>query len=601
MRKTRLMLSALLLSSLAVASCQGAVELTKNGASDYVIVLGRDASPSEHRAAAEFKRFIYEMSGAVIPYAPSDASAPGKSVLIGDSPALRSLGIKIDYADLGNEGYTIKTAADRLIITGGKLRGTMYGVYGFLEDILGCRWYTAQVSKIPHKPTITLPDLDITDKPAFEYREPFFTEAWDKDWAARNRCNGASMRLDAQTGGKVTYYPFVHSFAELVPIEDYWAAHPEYFSMIDGKRTKDGTQLCMSDPEVVKVAARQVLEWMEDHPEAMIFSVSQNDWYGNCQCERCQAIDKEESSPSGLLLRFVNAIAEETEKVYPDKLIDTLAYQWTEKPPRITKPRHNVRVRLCPIACCESHPYEKCDNPANVAYLDNLRNWAKITNKLYIWHYNTSFSHYLNPFPDLRQLADSAKLYKKAGVVGIFWEGCYSDGGGGAFSDVKTYMLAKLSWNPDRDADAIVREFLDNVYGKGGKYLYQYSQLLHGKVTKDNIHVNIWAGPTEPFLTPPIIDEADRLFAKARAAAESPEVLDRIEKAYLSIEYVKLMRPILQKEVTPANEKEMIGKLDTFVEKCKAHGITQLNEGSPIDSTHAAVRNDIESIAAAAK
>ncbi|MEN6520719.1 MAG: DUF4838 domain-containing protein [Armatimonadota bacterium] len=567
------------------------MQLVKDGKSDYVVIIAKDASPSEHRAAAEFQRFIEEMSGAAISYVSDSTNPPENAVLIGNSEALKSLGLNIDFNELGEEGYTIMTAGSRLVIAGGKLRGTMYGVYGFLEDVLGCRWYSSKVSKIPSKPTIDIDNLNITEKPAFEYREPFYTEAWDKDWAARNRANGATMKLDEETGGKLVYYPFVHSFDKLVPLDKYWDTHPEYFSMVKGERVRENTQLCMSNPDVLKIATATVMEWIREHPEAKIYSVSQNDWHRNCQCDNCRAIDEEEGSPSGLLLRFCNAIAEEVEKVYPDKLIDTLAYEWTEKPPKITKPRHNVRVRLCPIKCCEAHPYGSCDKQENIDFVSNLKEWAKITDNLYIWHYNTSFKHYLLPFPDYRQLPDSAKLYKKCGVVGVFWQGSYPEGGGGEFAELKSYLLAKLSWNPDADADAVVNDFLNGYYGAGGKYIREYIELLVDKVTKDNIHLSIWDEPTASFLTSEIIAKADELFAKAKEAAESQDVLERINKAYLSIEYVKLMQPIMRKEFT--DKEKALNELDAFAAKCKGYGLTRFEEWNSMDITRDHFKKDL--------
>lgn len=568
------------------------MQLVKDGKSDYVVIIAKDASPSERHAAAEFKRFIGEMSGAAISDAPDSANPPENAVLIGNSEALKSLGLEIDFDDLGEEGYTIRTAGSRLVIAGGKLRGTMYGVYGLLEDVLGCRWYSSKVSKIPNKPAIDIDKLNITEKPAFEYREPFYTEAWDKDWAARNRANGAAMELDEETGGKLVYYPFVHSFDKLVPLDKYWDTHPEYFSMVKGERVRENTQLCMSNPDVLKIATATVMEWIKEHPEAKIYSVSQNDWNRNCQCEKCCAIDEEEGSPSGLLLRFCNAIAEEVEKVYPDKLIDTLAYEWTEKPPKITKPRHNVRVRLCPIKCCEAHSYESCDKQENIDFVANLKEWAKITDNLYIWHYNTSFKHYLLPFPDYRQLIDSVKLYKKYGVVGVFWQGSYPEGGGGEFAELKSYLLAKLSWNPNVDANAVIKDFLNGYYGAGGKYIGEYIELLVDKVTKDNIHLSIWDEPAAAFLTPEIIAKADELFAEAKeAAAETSDVFERINKAHLSIEYVKLMQPIMRKEFT--DKEKALNELDAFAAKCKGYGLTRFEEWNPMDITRDHFKKDL--------
>ena len=167
----------------------------------------------------------------------------------------------------------LKTAGSHLVIAGGRQRGTMYGVYTFLEK-LGCRWFAPDVSRIPKLPTITVQPLDEIHKPAFEYREPFFTEAMDRDWAARNKMNGDHLDLDASTGGKIQYYPFVHSFYATDPAEQYFKDHPEYFSFVDGRRRGEAAQLCLTNPEVLRLATEKVFEWLQQHPEATIVSVS---------------------------------------------------------------------------------------------------------------------------------------------------------------------------------------------------------------------------------------------------------------------------------------------------------------------------------------
>lgn len=566
------------------------VNLVKECKSGYTIVLPKDASPSEEHAARELKSFLFRISGARLPIMTEGEWLPKKMILLGDGETLRSLGVAIDFEDLGDEGFAIKTTGPHLVIAGGRLRGTMYGVYTFLEEVLGCRWYTSHVSHIPNKPTIILKPLDIVQKPDFEYREPFYSDAFDADWAARHKANGNSAQLDKARGGKVIYYPFVHSFAGLVPLDKYFKDHPEYFSMIDGKRTADHTQLCMSNPEVLKIATETVLRWIEEHPEARIVSVSQNDWYNNCQCEKCRAVDEEEGSPSGLLLRFVNEIAAEVEKKYPDKLIDTLAYQWTEKPPKMTKPRHNVRARLCPISQCQHHPYEACEQ--NAGFVENLRNWSKITDNLYIWHYNTVFPNYLLPLPDLEELAADIPMYKRFGVKGMFMQGTYNAGngpaGGAGFMDnLKAYMIAKLLWNTEADVKAITDDFLSGFFGKAGKPIGEFLDLLHDKVRTENIHGNIWQNVGAAFLTPEIMAESERLFDEAEQAADCPEVVKRVKHARLSLEYVKVVRECnhIGANGTPEQKADTLKKLEAFVRECKAGGITQLCEWTTIDNT----------------
>ncbi|MBN1507555.1 MAG: DUF4838 domain-containing protein, partial [Sedimentisphaerales bacterium] len=232
--------------------------LVENGNTDYRIVLPAGSSPSEQFAASELQDHLRRISGATIPIGPERT---GVSILLGSRAAPAGVGL----SDLGDEGFVIKTVGRDLVIAGGRLRGTMYGVYDLLEDVLRCRWYSSQVSKIPQLQTITIPDLDIRKKPAFGFRDIYYTDAWNADFAARNRLNGHHMSLDAKRGGKLYYRPFVHTFRELVPIGKYGESHPEYYSLVKGQRhPKDyDTQLCLTNPDVLRISTETVLRWIK--------------------------------------------------------------------------------------------------------------------------------------------------------------------------------------------------------------------------------------------------------------------------------------------------------------------------------------------------
>src|SRR5208337_2061902 len=97
--------------------------------------------------------------------------------------------------------------------------------------------------------------------------------------------------------------------------DEFFDAHPEYFSLVGSARRRAGGQLCLSNADVLRIVTERVLKCMRANPKAMIVSVSQNDWAGYCECPQCRALADEEGSQSGPLLRFVNAVAAETSKV----------------------------------------------------------------------------------------------------------------------------------------------------------------------------------------------------------------------------------------------------------------------------------------------
>ena len=200
------------------------------------------------------------------------------------------------------------------------------------------------------------------------------TEAYPRDFAARSRTNGNFSELDATTGGKVTTFPFGHSFGVLIPPAKYWATHPEYFAMVNGERRFERTQICLTNPDVLRISIEGVKRWMTEHPEATLFSVSSNDADGWCECPDCLRVEAEEGSAhSGPIIRFVNAIAAETSKQHPDLLIDTFAYRYCENAPTKTAPHPNVRVRMALSGACQAHPYERC--PHNADTMNSIRGW----------------------------------------------------------------------------------------------------------------------------------------------------------------------------------------------------------------------------------
>ena len=583
------MKKAILLSLLA-ASLQ-AITLVDHGRSSYSICVSSSASPSEQRGAKELQRFLEEMSGARLPIV-TDAGTPGGDlILVGDSSVLQALHAGIAFDKLGAEGFTLKISGHHLIVAGGRQRGTMYGVYTLL-DKLGCRWFTPQVSRIPHQPTIRIDALDETQIPAFEYREPFFTEAFDQDWAARNRTNGNFARLDASTGGKMLYYPFVHSAYELLPPAKYFKDHPEYYSLIDGKRRFERGQLCLTNPDVLRIATERVREWIRDHPEAAIYSVSQNDWEGWCECDRCRKVEEEEGGEhSGAILRFVNALAAEIEKTNPDKLIDTLAYWYSERPPAHVTPRPNVRIRLCPIGICNAHSFGTC--PRSAYFLKNLQAWSKITDQLYIWHYNTNFAHYVSPFPDFDELAADIPLYRQFGVKGLFMEGDTAAGGGAENAELRSYVMARLLWDTHTGVDQAVDEFMDGVYGPAAKPMRDYFDLLQKEVR------NPPAGGGRHLWIYDIPDYSDEFSMKAHglfhaaetAAASNKDVLERVRLARLPLDYFDAMKAmrfeVRDAAYSPVDPEAARTAFQRVIQSARNLGVTELFEGGDMAASEA--------------
>jgi hypothetical protein len=563
--------------------------LADGGQSAYRIVVADDASPSTRHGAEELQMFLQQITGAKLPIVSDREPLGAAEIILGDNAHLRQLGVQIDFRELGREGYVLRVAGKHLVIAGGALRGNLYGVYGLLEDHLGCRWFAPDVSRIPQSQRLVLGPIDEKQVPVLEYREPFTFDCFDGDWCARNRVNSSSGRLEPKHGGKIMFGPgfFCHTFAGLVPPEKYFKEHPEYFSLVGGKRQDGYAQLCCTNEDVIRLCTEGILQGMRAHPEAFVFSVSQNDVDKHCECERCQALAKQEDSQMAPVLALVNRVAEAAEKEFPDKAVETLAYQWTRRPPKSLRPRPNVIIRLCSIECCFSHPLEKCDSPANRAFCQDLEGWAKISDRLWIWDYVTDFSHYLLPFPNQRVRDDNIRLFVRNHVRGIFEQDTYNSPHS-ELAPLGGYMTAKFLWNPKYDEETALGEFLAAYYGPAAKPVRSYLDLTHDHVQKNNIHVVIWAPPASPHLTDELLVEANRLWQEAeRLAATDGAVLRRVQIGRMSVDYaiVERVRAAAgKKDATPSPLPALaVERFKPFLDTLGTSGLTNLYEWQRLD------------------
>ena len=562
------------------------IVLADNGKSDYKIVISSEAFPSEKHAANELQMFIREISRAEIPVADDTAQFSDKEIILGDNEHLKKTGLAVDFSKLGKEGFTIRTKGDTLIIAGGRLRGTMYGVYALLEDYLGCRWYSEKVSKIPRMARIEIGEIDDTQVPVLEYRDSFFRHAWDADWSARNKMTGHASELDVTRGGKTVFWPPCHSFNYILSPEEHFADHPEYFSMRGGKRIgAPRTQLCLTNPEVLRITIETVKRWAKEHPDAKIITIEQNDWGNWCECPSCKVIDDAEESHAGTMINFANQVGEAIEEELPDISICTFAYQYTRKPPKNVRPRRNVIVRLCSIECVFTQPLEDATVAQNKAFVEDIRSWSKIADRIYIWDYVTNFSHYIMPHPNLDALQPNIQFFVKYGSKGIFEQGSYGQGGGGELAELRAYMIAKLLWNPNCDVKAVMDDFLGGYYGNAGANIRQYIDKLHKRARDENYRKGCFGDPERSFYTEEFLDSCLGIFAEAKKQGLSPDELGRVEVAELPVIYVKM---ILEPKET------LDPKLaDHFFAVAEREGIQSVSEGRTMDAFKAEMMNKL--------
>lgn len=553
--------------------------LAGGGETDYVIIVDPSADVCEQFAARQLADYLERISGAVFRVTAPEYIDGHFPIIVGFNKLSAFFDTPRDAA-LGEEGFIIRSVDCGLIIAGAEPRGTLYGVYAFLEKI-GVRFLAFDETVVPMEETLVCPALDIREKPAFMYRYGFYRMMLG-DVGIKNRLNGAPA--GALHGGSAV--PYIagagHSFFALVPPDQYFAEHPEYYSEIDGVRVPN-KQLCLTNESVYQIIYETLYKRLEEHPENRIQSVSINDCGGYCTCERCRAVDEKYESHMGSLLVLLNRLAEELEKDFPDVIIGTLAYLHTRKPPAGLSARKNVCIWLCSIECCFAHPITECGDvygprKGTLAFPDDLHGWKEAADLLFVWDYVNNFGQVVQPHPNLRVLQKNIQFFRDSGVKGVFEQGHTGVSNGTPdLNELRYYLIAKLLWNPDCDIEAHKREFLDGYYGPAADAVAEYIKVFEDRVDSGNIHFGISNPPACELFDSATLERAKAALDSGSALVKGQKKYEnRIERLYLTLEYPRFAMRVSDGKATRE-------EINVFCNRVIKSGYDHLEESMDIE------------------
>lgn len=580
----------LLLPMMALAS-----RIAENGVARAVIVLPDNPTAVERSAAGELADGLHRVSGAKFAVLPESSVAEGLRLHVGATVA--SAALRKGSAWRFDE-VLVAPIADGLVIDGHPERGPLYAVGEFLTRHLGVRWWTSTESLYPANPSPTLPKKAYSHVPTFKYRESYFLDAFDPMFKVRSKINYSSLaryeivtnkRIPPEMGGDYRLYFFkgrksaYHSFFEVLPPSIHFKDHPEWYSLVKGRRSAQ--QLCLSNAEMKAAYIAETLRLLREDPDANFIQVSQNDTDVGCACDACRAIEIEEGgTAAGPMIRFVNDVAEAVEREFPKVRIDTFAYQYTRKAPTKTRPRKNVVVRLCDIECAFNRPLGEFD--CNKAFLKDLRDWRNVAGgNLFIWDYTVGFWSYMLPHPNIPVLALNIRTFADAGAVGIFEQGDATCAAG-EFVPLKCWLISRLLWNCAEDDNALVDEFLNGYYGTAAApILRRYIDFLHATAAKGSPMTCFHRGVKQWIDLPEMLC-AKEMMDRAVAAAESQgaEFGARVRRERLTTDHTFIVHwdewhELAKKENLawpfPADRREAAR---TWLAACDAFGVISYKE-----------------------
>ncbi len=573
------------------------LSLANNQQTSYVIALAADAIPAEKTAAEQLQKYLQQVTGAAFPIQPeTQVNADAPQILVGAGPRVRSLLPAQDWNALGQDGIVIKTVGQNLILAGGRPRASLYAVFQFLEDEVGCRWWTPTASTIPSTSALMVRTQNITYVPPFNLRESFTTSVQsDPVFATMLRQNGHHQTQSQEWGGHYEVMGLAHTFGQLLPVEKYFKQHPEWYSdpangykpatasskMPESRRT----DLCLGNPEVLDAITEQALLWIDKNPDAGYISISQNDNTGGyCRDEYTVKLIEEEGSPSAPLIQFVNAVAERIHQKYPHIQVETLAYNYSEKPPKTLRTAPNVLVRLAPASSDHGNPI---NSDKNAHARDSLLAWSEKASQLSMWYYVTNFYNMLMPHPNMKNWATDLRFFADHKVKGVFAQGNAKTNAVGDFAALRTYVMSKLLWDPTLDQAQLTSDFLQGYYGEAAPFLKQYLELIDNSYPREKRSLYMY-NRDYSFLTVDVLNRATALFDQAATAvAADPELAGRVARERFSLNLAWLMAAPHHQWDKEAIDREYAGSRDLkaaltqWKADAERFGVKAFTEGRP--------------------
>ncbi|MCR5151311.1 MAG: DUF4838 domain-containing protein [Clostridiales bacterium] len=493
-----------------------------SGAEPCTIALSDSATDSDRRAAETLQRYLAKILPAE-PQIYSDATQKADFVIGGMSDGIKSEAV-------GSYSIT-RQESGPVFIRGIGRRGIISGVYAFLRDYCGCRWYAPEEIILPEVSSLSFPEtIDVSYTPFFEYTAT--------DW--RTMCDSEIAEANDLTGNGCYISGFCHTLTRQFCSRDtYFEEHPEYFALHKGKRTPN--QLCLTNPDTLRIVTGEVLDVLKNrhdpNADLQIISITQDDNSDFCECAACKALDDKNGSHAGTNVTFANAVADAVKEAgYDNVAIDTFAYSYTRKTPTNVVPRDNVIIRLCDIECCFCHTLDDKKCKENRSFIQDLADWGKICRRIYIWDYTTNYFETPCLYPDFGVLQRNMQIFYENNAKGIFEEGEPSSDDNAEFGELRAYLLAQLMQNPYMDFDAQTVSFMNAYYGAAGEPLYRFLQRITEKSGASYFHhLGVFPDSTDTLtcFTAADITYAEECWREAKEKTQNTPYYARVERSEL--------------------------------------------------------------------
>jgi len=517
----------------------------RDAISQCELIVSENPSVSETTAIKELKQYINKMTGARLATAGIADAGRGPHLIVG-ADAVKAIHPEMDLSGLGDEGFIIKKRGEHLLVAGGKLRGTMYGVYALLEE-LGCYWLAPGEEVIPEKKTLIVSSLNRREVPVLKQRNVMCHGTGGNPWGARNKINSPGWsEIPEEYGGTFeTAGHLAHNLFKLME-EAGVEVEEEMYCLWDDKRNH--TQLCLTDPRVIEAFATAQIKIAKAKPGAAYVKISREDNKIFCECDRCLKIDSkvygkpmdqlDPSEHAGPLIYCVNEIAKKMAAEVPGTDLMFGVYLSTRTPPPHATLEPNTIVSLALIESNYMRPLSEAHIPINAKGKKDLIGWGKLADQMFMWDYVVNYNHYNMSFPNLDVLVPNVKFYVD-NHVRFFMEQAAHTGANAEFSQLRRWVLAKAMWNPEANNQALITQFLNLYYGPAAPAIQEYINVTHKPSRTEIFDSGIYDWLDAPYLQANTISAAEVAMRKADKLAEGHVDCERrVRHAHLPVWYV---------------------------------------------------------------
>lgn len=571
----------LMISSMGSAYADGAggPRMVEDGRGRVTVVLPATAGDQTKLAAADLTRCLGRALGVEVPTVPdrADAKTPLTIDLITGSDT--SLGTD----SLHRDGCVMTTSGDHLLIAGATDYGTANGVYTFLMDHVGVRWFAPGDlwEVVPPNPELALPQADVRRNPDFSFR--IFSGVMGPEgtkWQRRNRLDVSRESLP--------YFGFGHNLNNIIVASKHGKDHPEYFPMIGGKRyvpAKDDDQNwqpCFTNPDVIRIAAEAADAYFKKVRTATTFSLCINDGMNFCECPDCQALDQPMRKANGgwntysdSYFHFVSEVAKLVQKTNPGKYLGCYAYWGVEPMPRkIEKLPDNVVIALTQDTSQHFDPaYKQADRDLWIA-------WSKVATHLSKYDYYGL--GWLTPRYFPRLAGEDIRFIHANSAVGFYCE-VYPNW---SVTAPQLYMATRLLWDADQDWPKLLDEYYTSLFGPAAGEMRKFYATLAKYWSRDR--QGRWfqgldnIRPELAMADESIIEEAWQCLFRAKTLVIGPEaeriveIEDHFKLTYTIVKGYSLARRLAAWEVKNRSDlaklvSESVSALETIRLAEKVH------------------------------